>query len=62
MRETIQLELTQRQIETLHTLVNNHIILWKDQISQDRKVELIGIKNELNQYRNTADNTFKNVF
>tara|TARA_R100000734_G_C3313150_1_gene104385 strand:+ start:696 stop:869 length:174 start_codon:yes stop_codon:yes gene_type:complete len=55
MRETIQLELTQRQINTLSTLVNNHITLWKHQISQDRKVELIGIKNELNQYKSTAD-------
>tara|TARA_A100001011_G_scaffold391810_2_gene478057 strand:- start:19 stop:192 length:174 start_codon:yes stop_codon:yes gene_type:complete len=55
MRETIQLELTQRQINTLTTLVNNHITLWKNNISQERKVELIGIKNELNQYKNTAD-------
>lgn len=55
MRETIQLELTQRQINTLTTLVNNHITLWKNNISQERKVELIGIKNELNQYKSTAD-------
>ena len=40
-RETIQVDLTQRQIRTLTTMLNNHITLWKHQISQDRKVELI---------------------